>query len=364
MIKIPYVRHWVGREEIDAVIEVLKSDWLAALGPKTKEFERETARFLRCKHAIAVSCCTGALHLSLLALNIGKGDEVITSDLTFAATPSVISMVGAKPVLCDIKRDAFLIDPRQIRQKITKKTKAIMPVHYAGQPCDMTEILEIAKDNNLAVIEDAAHAFGAEYQGNKIGSMTDATCFSFHPIKPITTAEGGLVATSSEELADKIRLLRLHGLRDYKMYVLGHKYVMNDIQAAIGLVQLKKADYFHCLREKYAKIYLKAFAKGPVKPLKLKDDVKHAWHLFVITTKERDQLRSFLYEHGIGTQIHFTPIHLHPYYAPHYAPRDYPNTEWAYQHMLSLPLFAKMSEKDVHYVIDAIKSFFGGERNA
>jgi len=369
---LPYFQPSIGEEEIQEVAATLKSGWLT-MGPKTIIFEDQIAKYVGAKHAIALNSCTAALHLSLIALGIGGGDEVITSPFTFAATGNVIVQVGAKPVFVDIKRDTYNIDPEKIKEAITPRTKAIIPVHYAGQPCDMEAIMEIAQKHNLYVIEDAAHAIGAEYKGKKIGTFGNTTCFSFYATKNMTTGEGGAITTDNDELADKFKILRLHGISKdawkrysatgnwhYEIEDCGWKYNMSDIQAALGIPQLQKLDNFVETRRKYAEIYNEEFANvnGIITPYE-RADVKHVYYLYPILLEslDRSQFIEKMRERGIGCSVHFIPLHLHPFYRKRFGfrERDFPNAEWVYEREVSLPLYPKMEENDLRYVIDNIK---------
>ena len=370
---IPYCLPLIGEEEIREVVDTLKSGWLT-MGPKTIEFEKLIAEYVGAKHAIAVNSCTAALHLSLIALGIGKGDEVITTPYTFASTANVIIHVGAKPVFVDIKMDTYNIDPEKIRKAVTPKTKAIIPVHYAGQPCDMKEILEIAEDYGLYVIEDAAHAIGAEYEGRKIGTFGTTTCFSFYATKNMTTGEGGAITTNDDELADKLRILRLHGISKdawkrysstgswyYEVEECGWKYNMTDLQAALGIHQIKKLEKFIEIRRKYAQIYNEELREidGIIIPCE-KPNVRHVYHLYpiLITNYDRNKFIEEMRERGIGCSVHFIPLHLHPFYRKTFGFRkgDFPNAEWIYEREVSLPLYPKMSQRDIYRVISAIKN--------
>lgn len=369
---LPYYQTLIEDDEIKEVIDTLKSGWLT-MGPKTIEFEKLLSDYLGVKHAIAVNSCTAALHLSLIALGVGKRDEVITTPFTFASTGNVIVHVGAKPIFVDIKRDTYNIDTEKIKETITPKTKAIIPVHYAGQPCDMKAIMEIAEDNNLFVIEDAAHVIGAEYQGKKIGTFGITTCFSFYVTKNITTGEGGAITTDDDELADKLRILRLHGISKdawkrysekgswyYEIEECGWKYNMTDIQAALGIHQIKKLDKFIEIRRRYAAIYNEELKKvdGMITPYE-KSNIKHVYHLYPILLRSynRNEFIEKMYERGIGCSVHFIPLHLHPFYKNTFGFKkgDFPNAEWIYEREVSLPLYPKMGEKDLRYVIDNIK---------
>jgi len=343
------------------------------MGPKTIEFEKLIAKYTGAKYTIAVNSCTAALHLSLIALGIGEGDEVITTPFTFAATANVIIQVGAKPVFVDIKKDTYNIDPEEIEKAITSKTKAIIPVHYAGQPCEMDKIMKIAKKHNLFVIEDAAHAIGSEYKGRKIGTIGDLTCFSFYATKNMTTGEGGAITTNNKKLAEKIAILRLHGMsRDawkryskkgswyYEIEECGWKYNMTDIQAAMGIVQLKKLDKFIEIRRKYVQIYNRELSKikGIITPYEM-PDLKHVYYLYPILLKsyDRDKFINKMAKNGIQCSVHFIPLHLHPFYRKRFGFKkgDFPNSEWVYEREVSLPLYPKMKEKDIKFIINAIK---------
>ena len=373
---LPFFRPLIGQEEIEEVVDTLKSDWLTT-GPKTHLFEEKFAKYIGSKYAVAVNSCTAALHISLAALGIGKGDEVITSPYTFISAINVILQQGAIPVFVDIKPDTFNIDPDLIGEKISDKTKAIMPVHFGGQPCEMDRIMKIAKDNNLLVIEDAAHAVSAEYEGRKVGNIGDTTSFSFYPTKNMTTGEGGMITTNDEELMNKYKIWSLHGISKdawkrysaegswyYEIVCPGYKYNMTDIQASLGLHQLEKLNNFQKKREKIAKDYNEAFKDMEEITIPfVKDNIKHAWHLYVIKIVSeklkinRNQFIEALKEENIGTSVHFIPAHLQPYYRDTFGFKkgDFPNAEYAFERVISLPLFPKMSDKDVKDVINSVK---------
>jgi dTDP-4-amino-4,6-dideoxygalactose transaminase len=371
-LKIPYCQALIEEDEIKEVIDTLRYGWMT-MGPKTIKLEKLLAKYLGVKHVVVVSSCTAALHLSLIALGIKKGDEVITTPFTFVSTANVIIQTGAKPVFVDIKRDTYDIDPKKIEKAINKRTKAIIPVDYAGQPCDLEAILDIAKKYNLFVIEDAAHTMGAEYKNKKIGNFSTTTCFSFYATKNMTTCEGGAIATNNSRIAEKVKILRLHGMdRDawrrysekgswyYEIRDCGWKYNLIDMQAAIGIHQLKKIDKLNNVRRKYAEIYNKEFKKikeiiiPPVKP-----NVKHVYYLYPILLKtyDREKFIKKMKEKGIGCSVHFIPLHLHPFYKRKFGFRkgDFPNSEWVYEREVSLPLYPKMKEGDVRYVIKSVK---------
>ena len=368
---IPYCLPSIDDDEISEVVKTLKSDWLT-MGPKTIEFERIISEYTGAKHTVAVNSCTAALHLSLIASGVGKGDEVITTPFTFAATGNTIIHAGAKPVFVDIKKDTYNIDPKKIEDVITPKTKSIIPVHYAGQPCDMESIMKIAEDYNLLVIEDAAHAIGAEYNGKKIGTIGHATCFSFYATKNMTTGEGGAITTDNDKLADRLRTLRLHGINKdawnrysaegswyYEIEECGWKYNMTDLQAALGIHQIKKLDEFNNTRRRYTNIYNEIFGKIDelIIPYE-KSNVKHAYHLYPILLKnlDRNLFINKMTEKGIGCSVHFIPLHLHPFYRNKFGFKigQFPNAEFVYEHEVSLPLYPKMTRNDIEYVANSV----------
>ena len=373
---LPFALPSIGEEEINEVVDTLKSGWVTT-GPKTKRFEEEMKKYLGCKHAIALSSCTAALHLALVALGIKEGDEVITSPVTFPSTANVVIHCGAKPIFADIDKKTLNIDPNKIEQKITKKTKAIIAVDLAGQPCEYDQIRKIAQKYNIPIIEDAAHSIGAEYHGKKIGTLNKATCFSFYPIKNITTGEGGLLATDDDKLADTARTYSLHGMSKnawqrysakgtpyWETVAPGYKYNMTDIQAAIGLHQINKLEDFIDKRKKYAKLYKDAFSK--INEIIIPDTigaVKHAWHLFIILLDidklkiTRDEFVDLMKQENIGTGIHFVSLHMHEYYKKTFGFKkgDYPNAAYVSDRIVSLPLYPKMNVNDLIDVVNAAK---------
>jgi len=373
---LPFSLPLLGEEERNELQKTLDSGWITT-GPKTRQFEMDFKKYIGSKYAIAVSSCTAALHLSLAAIGVDDGDEVVTTPFTFAATGNVVVHQKAKPVFVDISKQTLNVDPEKIEKKITAKTKAIIPVHFAGQPCDMDEILKIARRRGILVIEDAAHAVGAEYKGEKIGTIGDITTFSFYPIKNITTGEGGMVTTNNKKWADKIRVLSLHGITSnawkrysskgswyYEIMFAGYKYNMTDMQASLGIHQLKKLPKFLESRTKFTKIYDKAFNSIPQIILPRVDKkVKHARHLYTVLLNlkslriNRDDFIKELYAENIGASVHFIPLHLHPYYKKSfgYKKGDFPNAEYIYERIISLPLYPKMCEEDVHNVIEAVE---------
>jgi dTDP-4-amino-4,6-dideoxygalactose transaminase len=385
---IPFHLPSIGDEEVHEVEATLRSGWLTT-GPRTARFERDFGAYVQAPHAVAVNSCTAGLHLALAALNIGKGDEVITTPLTFCSTVHTILQVGAKPVLADVRPDGN-IDPHEIAKAITPHTRAIMPVHFAGLPCEMNAIWELARVYGLSVIEDAAHAAGSYYEDRPIGAApldgarsSDATIFSFYATKNMTTGEGGMITTPREPLAARMRMLSLHGMsRDawnryseagkwfYEVVEAGFKYNLSDIQSALGLQQLRKLDSFIETRTRYAGIYREAFAGVP--ELELPADpphVRHSWHLYILRLKphllniSRQEFIDELRKRGIGTSVHFIPIPLHPYFARHaLAGRNCPRAVNLYLRSVSLPLYPAMAEEQVYRVADCVKDIVASSR--
>jgi dTDP-4-amino-4,6-dideoxygalactose transaminase len=372
---LPFHVPTIGEEEIAAVVQVLKSGWLTT-GSKTKEFEQEFARFVGARHAVAVNSATAALHLGLVAAGVGAGDEVIVPTMTFAATAEVVLYLNATPVLVDCAPDTLNIDPTAIESAITPRTKAIIPVHFAGQPCDSARILPLARSYGLKVIEDAAHALPARDDSRMVGSIGDITCFSFYATKTITTGEGGMATTDNAEWAEKMRMLSLHGISHdawnryssegswyYEVADVGYKYNLTDIAATLGLEQLKKADAFAAARRRIAEAYTRAFADLPeVRTPFCAPGKQHAWHLYVIQLElerlalDRSGFIEALRQDNIGASVHFIPLHLHPFYRRTfgYRPEDFPNAFAAYQRIISLPIYPNMTATDVEDVIGAV----------
>ncbi|WP_456325538.1 DegT/DnrJ/EryC1/StrS family aminotransferase [Desulfonauticus submarinus] len=368
---------YIGEEEIQEVIHSLRTCWLGT-GPKVAQFEENFKQFKKIPYAIAVNSCTAALHLSLIAADIGPGDEVITTPLTFCATINAIIHAGATPVLVDVDKKTFNLNPDLIEEKITPKTKAILPVHFAGRPCEMDKILSLAKKYNLKVIEDCAHAIEAEYKNKPCGTFGDFGCFSFYVTKNIITGEGGMIITHHSQLAKRIKILALHGMsadawrrfsdEGYKHYMVvecGYKYNMMDIQAAIGIHQLKRVNIFWKKRKKIWEIYLDAFSDLPITlPSPFPDYIKPAYHLFTILIDEkkaninRDNFLNALNKHNIGSGVHYLSIPEHPFYQQKFGwkPEDYPNAMTIGRQTLSLPLSAKLTDKDINDVILAVKT--------
>jgi dTDP-4-amino-4,6-dideoxygalactose transaminase len=373
---IPFHKPAIGEDEIQSVVETLRSGWLTT-GSKVKRFEEDFAKYVGAKHAVAVNSGTAALHLALDAAGIKEGDEVIVPTMTFTATAEVVLYFKARPVLVDCQRDTFNLDPSRIEAAITSKTKAIIPVHMCGQPCDMDEILSIAKKHDLRVIEDAAHSLPAGYHGRTVGTIGDITCFSFYATKTITTGEGGMATTDNSEYAERMRMMSLHGISHdawkrytkegswyYEVVSPGFKYNLTDIAAAIGIEQLKKCDEFWEARRRIVTIYEKAFADIEEIQIPIcRKDVLHAWHLFVIQLNlerlkiNRNQFIEMLREKEIGTSVHFIPLHLHPYYRDNfgYKPADFPNASRVFERIVSLPIYPKMTEADIERVVGVVR---------
>ena len=380
---LPFAQPDIGQEEIDAVVETLRSGWLTG-GPKVQAFEEAFRETTGAAHAVALSSCTAGLHLALLAAGVGPGDEVITTPLTFPATVNVILHVGATPVLADVREDDYNIDPEEVERRITPRTKALLPVHYAGLPCRMEELLALARRHELRTIEDAAHALGARYRDRPIGALSDASVFSFYPIKNITTGQGGMLTTDDGELADQVRLLSLHGLSknawdrysergswSYQVLAQGFNYTMTDIQAAIGIHQLARLDAIQARRTHLAQRYDELLADLPelIRP-PVRDDSVHAWHLYPIRLDlerlriGRDEFIEELRERGIGTTVNFIPIHFHPYFRETLGlcPGDYPVTEALFAGFISLPLYPRMQDADVDRVAEAVHDLIAAGR--
>lgn len=367
---IPYGRQSLDEEDIQAVVEVLKSDYLTT-GPMVAEFEKRVAEYVGAKYAVAISNGTAALHVACLAAGIGEGDEVITSPITFAASSNCVLYCGGTPVFADIDRDTYNISPEELEKKITEKTRAIIPVHYTGQPCEMEKIHRIAQKYNLLVIEDAAHALGAEYRGQKIGSLSDMTCFSFHPVKPITTGEGGMVTTNDEALYKRLLLFRSHGItRDeefltenqgawyYEQVELGYNYRITDIGCALGISQLNKLDGFIERRREIARRYDEAFADCPgIKTPMQMQGCDSGWHLYMIQVMNQDRKVVFdrLRQAGVGVNVHYIPVYHHPYYQRNgYGEVHCPEAEKFYERAISLPIFPGLTKEQQEYVIGRI----------
>ena len=369
---IPYGKQTIEQDDIQAVVDVLKSDFLTT-GSKIAEFEQTVADYVGAKYAVAISNGTSALHAACFAAGIRPGDEVITTPLTFAASANCVLYCGGTPVFADVDPKTYNIDPEDIRRKITDRTKAIIAVHLAGQPCDMDAIHSIAREYGLIVIEDGAHALGSVYKGKKVGSMSDMTTFSFHPVKPITTGEGGMIVTDNEDFYKKMVLFRSHGItRDdsmmtrndgpwfYQQFDLGYNYRITDIQCALGCSQMKKLDRFLARRKEIVARYNEAFADcdNIITPYQL-SDTESGWHLYIVQVKNCDRRQVFeaMREKGIGVNVHYIPVYMHPYYQEHgYENVHCANAEEIYSHIISLPLYPGLTSEQQDYVIDTLKS--------
>ena len=371
---LPFSRPSMGEEEIEAVGQVLRSGWITT-GPQTHQLEQDFSAAFGCKHAIAVSSATGGMHVTLMALGIGPGDEVITPSQTWVSTLNMIVLLGAEPVMIDVDPDTLMVSAEAIAAAITPKTKAIIPVHYAGAPLDLDPVYAVANQHGIAVIEDAAHAVGTRYRDRWVGAQGTAI-FSFHAIKNMTCAEGGLVATDDDELAAKVRALKFHGLavdafdrqvqgRKPQAEVVepGFKYNLSDIHASIAVVQLKRLSEMNARRAELAQRYLDKLQGSPYLPMKVPDYPHlHAWHLFMIRVDEkrcginRDALMERLKEQGIGTGLHFRAAHTQKYYRERYPHLSLPNSEWNSARLCSLPLFPDMQDSDVDRVVAALFS--------
>lgn len=369
---IPYGKQTIEQDDIQAVVDVLKSDFLTT-GPKIAEFEQTVADYVGAKYAVAISNGTSALHAACFAAGIEPGDEVITTPLTFAASANCVLYCGGTPVFADVDPKTYNIDPEDIQRKITDRTKAIIAVHLAGQPCDMDAIHSIAREHGLIVIEDGAHALGSVYKGKKVGSMSDMTTFSFHPVKPITTGEGGMIVTDNEDFYKKMILFRSHGItRDdsmmtrndgpwfYQQFNLGYNYRITDIQCALGCSQMKKLDRFLTRRKEIVARYNEAFADcdNIITPYQL-SDTESGWHLYIVQVKKCDRRQVFenMREKGIGVNVHYIPVYMHPYYQEHgYENVHCANAEEIYSHIISLPLYPGLTSEQQDYVIDTLKS--------
>ena len=373
--QVPFHRASVGEEEVRAASEVIRSGWLT-MGPKTFEFEEKFAKYVGARYAIAVSTGTAALHLALEAAGVQAGDEVILPTTTFTATAEAVIYLGAKPVLADIDPATMNLDPQDTGRRITPKTKAIIPVHFGGQPCDMEQFHELARGHNLRLIEDAAHALPSEYRGERVGRLSEFTCFSFYATKTLTTGEGGMVTTDNSAAADRMRLMRLHGIgRDawkryradgswhYDVLESGFKYNPTDFQSAMGVVQLAKCDALRNARQTVARRYSIAFS--PFEELAIPTvltDRSTSWHLYVLRlhldllTRDRNSFIEALQRRGVACGVHFIPLHMHPYYQREYGYRagQFPRAEREYRACLSLPIYPGMTEEEIQYVIKSV----------
>jgi perosamine synthetase len=382
-IRVPFHVPSIGEEEIAEVVDTLRSGWITT-GPKVGRFERDFAAAVGARHAVALNSATAALHLALEAIGVKGGDEVIIPTYTFAATGEVVTYLGARPVLVDCGRHTLNIDASTIEPCLTDRTKAIIPVHVAGQPCDMDPILELAHRRGILVIEDAAHALPTTYKGRLIGTLSDLTAFSFYATKTITTGEGGMITTEHEDYAARIKQMSLHGLSGtawnryadkgrwyYEIEAFGFKYNLTDLAAALGLQQLRRMHEFHRRRQEIARMYNETFADLDV--CRTPGEVPygtHAWHLYVLGLNlaalriDRNEVVEELRRRGVATSVHFRPLHLHPIYEKTYGyrPGQFPAAETAFERAVSLPIYPRMTDADVGYVVEAVLSTLKGAR--
>lgn len=375
-VAVPFARHSLGEEEVAEVARVLRSEWIT-MGPLTMEFERRFAELVGCRHAVALSSCTAALHLALVAGAIGPGDEVIVPSLTFAATANVVVHVGATPVFADVSPDTLCLDPQDVSGRLTENTKAISLVHYGGRPGPVDELMAIAGEAGALLVEDAAHAVWTKSKGRMVGSIGDITAFSFYATKNLCAGEGGMLTTDDESIAEKVRLLRLHGMsRDawqrygprgkwrYDVSAAGFKANMTDVQAALGLCQLKKIEGMQAARQRIAATYLSRLSgiDSVILPnTELSVGDRHAWHLFPIRVRaetgglSRDEFIERMDEEGVGTSVHFLPLHQQPYYRERFPQVDLPVTEELGRELVSLPLYPSLTDPEMEAVIRAVR---------
>lgn len=375
MSQIPYGRHSIDEADIQAVIDVLKSDWLTT-GPKVAELEAALAEYLNCQNIVAVNSGTAALHCAMQAIGIGPGDEVIVPAMTFAATANAVLYQKGTPVFADVSPETLLIDPVDIRRKITGRTRAIIAVDYAGAVCDYDKLRELATQHRLTLVADACHSLGAKYRGESVGTLADLNCFSMHPVKPITSGEGGFVATANRLFAERMRSFRNHGIDldfrqrqsagnwKYAMLELGFNYRLNDLQSALAISQLKKLDGWIERRQQIAAWYDQQLeGQRFARPLGRRDCTEHGFHLYVVRWQQdlcgvgRDAALAWLRSQGIGVNVHYLPVYLHPYYQKrmHFAAGQCAIAEQAFSEILSLPIFPAMTEQTVHEVVGKLK---------
>lgn len=372
---IQFHRPYITDDEINEVVETVKSGWLS-MGPKVLQFEEEFKVIIGCENAVSVNSWTAAGHLALEALGIKAGDEVIVPTMTFAATAEIACYFHAIPVFVDVEKDTLNISVSEIEKAITPKTKAIIPVHYGGQPCDMDEIMDLAKIHNIKVIEDAAHALPASYKGKKVGTISDITCFSFYATKTLATGEGGMLCTSDTEIAERTKLMRMHGMNKdawkrytdacswyYEVVAPGYKYNFTDVQASLGLAQLRKVEWMREERVRIAKIYDEHFKNNEyIEPIVIKTDRETAYHLYPIKvqheklTINRNRFIEEMKARGVGIGVHFMPVHQHLYYSKTFNldPKNYPVAEDAFPRLISIPLYPGLTDEEVYRVIEVI----------
>jgi dTDP-4-amino-4,6-dideoxygalactose transaminase len=374
-LEIPFHKPYIDESDINSVVAAIKSGWLT-MGPKTIEFENHFKQAVGSKHAVAVNSCTAAMHLALKAIGLQAGDEVIIPAMTFTATGEVVRYFDAVPVIVDVDKETHNILPAEIEKQLTKKTRAVIPVHFGGQPADMDNILMIAKKHKLKVIEDAAHCYPSYYRNKPVGTLGDITAFSFYATKTIACGDGGMATTENEQYAADMQMQRLHGIsRDawkryskegswyYEVIDAGYKYNMTDVQAALGLSQLNKAEKMWQLRAEIARRYSAAFSKNNyIQPPVIRPECQSSWHLYVIKLEieklriGRNEFIEELYRRNIKTSVHFIPLYRHPYYQKNYPVdhRKMKNSEWLYERIISLPIYPGMSEAEIVYVIENI----------
>ncbi len=369
---LPYGKQWISDEDIGSVVEVLRSEWLTT-GPKVHEFEEAFAAVAGTREAVAVSNGTAALHCAMYALGIGPGDEVIVPAMTFAATANCVVYQGGTPVFADVRPEDLLLDPESVESRITPNTRAVIAVDYAGHPCDYAALRRVTERRGLALVADACHAIGGSYRGKPVGSLADLSTFSFHPVKHITTGEGGAISTDDTQFASRMRTFRNHGITSdhrqraqqgtwfYEMVALGYNYRLTDFQCALGLAQLKHLQGWVARRQQIARCYDTSLTGlSSLTPLRVSAEVNHAYHLYVVQLKlegsetARNEVFAKFREAGIGVQVHYIPVHLHPFYRERFqtAPGLCPIAEAAYQRILSLPIFPAMDDRDVERVIE------------
>jgi UDP-4-amino-4,6-dideoxy-N-acetyl-beta-L-altrosamine transaminase len=382
---LPYARQQIDDDDVASVAAVLRSDWLTT-GPAVDVFENAIANFSGARHGVSVSSGTAALHAAMYALGVGPGDEVVVPAMTFAATANVVVYQGATPVFADVEPDTLLISPASVCQKLGPKTKAILAVDYTGQPCDYEALAEIVRGRDITLVADACHSLGATDRGRPVGTLARLTAFSFHPVKQITTAEGGMIVTDDEDLAARARRFRNHGLSnthkdracagswEYDMVDIGYNYRLSDVQCALGTSQLAKLPGWlkrrHEIAARYDRILLEG---GLLIPLRVRPGVSHAYHLYVAQLSEtgqtvcnRQELFTHLRAHGVTANVHYKPVHLHTYYRTRFdtQPGLCPVAEGAYQRIISLPMFPAMTDSDVDRVCDAVASIASLEKKA
>lgn len=371
--QLPYGRQWIDDDDIDAVVSVLRSDWLTT-GPNVAEFEQAFASVCGVGDAVAVSSGTAALHACMHVLGVGPGDEVIVPPITFAATANSVVYLGGTPVFADVDADTLLIDPATVAEKVTARTRAIIAVDYAGQPCDYRALREVADAHGLRLVADSCHALGGSLEGRPVGSLAELSVFSLHPVKHITTGEGGVVTTDDRELARRMRVFRNHGITSdhrareatgswyYEMVELGYNYRITDFQCALGLSQLRKLPAWVDRRQEIARALAAGLADVPgVRPLAVREGVSHAYHLFVVRLApglDRAAVFAALRAEGIGVNVHYIPVHLQPYYMKQFGtgPGLCPIAEAAYEQVLSLPMFPRMTDADVAWTLDSVRA--------